>query len=126
MSVAQGRLIAGSNVSAVIMTMKLLHQYSKFLRMKLFKAKSPSPTLEIFNCISFKSCRNAEIQPVPTSAFPGSKPAMTGLVGCEMGGWERTSSSVGCAGGARFDILVCGSWANEGGMPIIENSVWGR
>lgn len=36
-----------------------------------------------------------------TFAFPGSKPTMAGEAGCEMGGWERTSSSVGSMGGAK-------------------------
>lgn len=41
----QGQLIPGSSLPAVIITMEqLLHQCSKFLRIKLFKAKAPSPT----------------------------------------------------------------------------------
>lgn len=63
MSVAEGWLIAGRNISLVINTTKLLiRQYSKLLRIKSFKAKAPRPTWEIFNCMSCKSCRNAEIE----------------------------------------------------------------
>lgn len=66
MSVAQGGFIAGRNVSLVIITMKLLLQFSKFLRIELFKAKAPSPTWEIFNCISgmkkFNQCLHLYFQ----------------------------------------------------------------